>query len=107
MSGFGDLDVGELGLGEVPHRVGGGWRRSVAGRGGGAGHWKILGAGEGHRWVHEAEEGVSGVPLHLSHGHRHTVNTANMPTQTILTRHFLVEPQKRRLKELFRPKICV
>lgn len=38
----------------------------MAGRGGGAGYWGVLGAGEGHCWVHEAEEGVSGVPLHLS-----------------------------------------
>ena len=38
----------------------------MAGRGGRAGYWRVLGAGEGHCWVHEAEEGVSGVPLHLS-----------------------------------------
>lgn len=55
-------------LGEVPHCVCGGLRGGVAGGQGGAGHRRVLGAGQGHRWVHEAEEGVSGVPLHLAGG---------------------------------------
>ena len=64
------------GLGEVPHglgSVGAGHCQSVAGRTGGAGHWSVLGAGERHRWVHEAEEGVSSVPLHLSWNNNNTL----------------------------------
>lgn len=61
--------VGGVRLGEIPNslsRVSGGWCRSVAGRPRWGGDWRVLRAGEGHCWIHEAEEGVSGVSLHLS-----------------------------------------
>lgn len=54
-------------LGKVPRGLSVGRHRGVAGQGGGAGYRRVLAAAEGHCWVHEAEEGVSGVLLHLSH----------------------------------------
>lgn len=79
-------------LGEVPHSlsgIGGGWSRSVAGRAGGAGYRRVLGAGEGRRWVHEAEEGVSGVSLHLSQTTQLCLNTA---TKHLLCQKCILRP---------------